>query len=237
MVERPGIFTTLRARAGELWFWPDHLARLEVGAARLRLPVPSPAQLEAEIAARVADLPDARVRITLRAAAEPLVEAAAYTEPRGPWVLRPVPASPDEDTVRLKTTARRVYEDARRAAAGVDDALLVAGGNYLECTVANVFFVGADGRLVTPAAEAPLLAGIARARVLAAAREAGLEAVEAPVDAESAAVAKECFVTNALFLVHSVARIERVGRYDDTKWARRLRNAVVQTATKTRIIP
>jgi branched-subunit amino acid aminotransferase/4-amino-4-deoxychorismate lyase len=139
--------------------------------------------------------------------------------------------------VRLKTTARGVYDDARRAAAGADDALLVApDGTYLECTIANVFLVDEEGRLRTPPATAPLLAGIAREHVLLAARSLGMDAAEGPLRPRDAARARELFVTNALFVAHPVAVIEGVARYAGGEWAGRLKDAAIRQAVEIRII-
>jgi branched-subunit amino acid aminotransferase/4-amino-4-deoxychorismate lyase len=234
---KPGIFTTLRVRDGVVCFWRDHVARLRAGAEALDLAMPPEAALREEVAAAVDTLADARVRITLRPVGDPAVAARAYAAPRRPWRLRPVAVDPDRDQVRLKTTARQLYERARREAGDADEALLTApDGAFLECTIANIFWLDRDGRLRTPPPTLPLLAGIARGRMLEAARGAGLEVVEVPVRAAEAAAARECFATNALFVAHPVAGIETVARYGGFTVARRLREAVIQAAPKTRII-
>ncbi|MHC4134340.1 MAG: aminotransferase class IV [Planctomycetota bacterium] len=236
-MNKPGLFTTLRFRAGALWFWPAHLERLRTGAAELGLRLPAEDGLRDAIVAAAGGLPDARVRVTLHPDRDPSIEAAAYAAPAAPWRLRPVAAAPCRDQVRLKTTARGVYDAARRAAGDVDDALLVGpDGSYLETTVANLFLVDRKGRLRTPPATAPLLAGIARDHVLAAARSLGIDAAEGPLRRLDAAQARECFVANALFVAHPVVDIEGVTGYASGEWANRLREAVVQRATESRII-
>jgi branched-subunit amino acid aminotransferase/4-amino-4-deoxychorismate lyase len=236
-VTKPGLFTTLRVSGGDAWFWPAHLERLRTGAAELGLVAPDEDGLQAAIAAAAGGLPDARVRVTLHPDREPSVEAAAYAPPSAPWRLRPVAAAPSREQVRLKTTARTIYDAARKAAGDLDDALLVGpDGGYLEATVANLFLVDAQGRLRTPPAAAPLLPGIARARVLAAARALGLDAGEGPLHRVDAARARECFVTNALFVAHPVGEIEGVNDYARGGWAERLREVVIQGATGNRII-
>ncbi len=237
-MSKPGLFTTLRCRNGALWFWPAHLTRLRTGAAELGLHCPDEAELRDGIAAAVGAAPDARVRITLHPGRKPSIEAAAYAPPAAPWRLRPVAAAPRREEVRLKTTARKVYDDARRAAGDAcDDALLCgADGCYLEATVANLFLVDRSGRLCTPPATAPLLAGIARGLVLAAAASLGLVAVEVPLRRPDAAEARECFVTNALFVAHPVAEIEGVGAYAGGEWAGRLREVLIQRVAGNRII-
>jgi branched-subunit amino acid aminotransferase/4-amino-4-deoxychorismate lyase len=231
-----GLFTTLRVRDGRAMFWDDHLRRLREGAAALGL-APAPADLAALVAAAVGDLADARVRVTLAAHGPPRAEARAYEDPAAPWALRPVPVSPSGDGPLLKTTDRSCYDEARAAAAGLDDALLVdASGSWLECSVANVFLRMPDGRLLTPAASLPLLPGVARAHVLAAAAELGLAPQEAVFGAGTAREAVECVVTNALFVAHPVAAVEGVARYEDAGLARGLIEVVRRRDPETRII-
>jgi branched-subunit amino acid aminotransferase/4-amino-4-deoxychorismate lyase len=227
----------VRCRDGALWFWPAHLARLRTGAAELGLRCPAEDGLVDAIAAAVGSLPDARVRVTLHPEHDPSVEAAAYAEPTAPWRLRPIAAAPKREEVRLKTTARGTYDAARRAAGDFDDALLVGpDGSYLEATVANLFLVDRRGRLRTPPATAPLLAGIARGHVLAAAGSLGIDAAEGPLGRPEAAQARECFVTNALFVAHPVVEIEGVAGYASGEWAGRLREVIIQRVAGNRII-
>jgi len=222
------VFTTARVTGGEPWFWPDHVARLRDGAAAYGLVPPDPERLLAAVRAAVAGLPDARVRVTAHADGPPSVAAAPYAPPRGPWTLAPVAlvSLPGDGPLR-KTTDRTRYDEARARAPGADDALLVApGGSFLETTVANVFLVDAAGTLLTPPAMRPLLPGIARARVLAAATALGFAAREADFGAGDAARARECFLTNALFVVQPVAAIEGIARFAAFSLARRLREAI-----------
>ena len=139
-----------------------------------------------------------------------------------PWVLQPVVVSPDEDTVRFKTDRRGVYEEASgRVKSGREPLLEDEQGRYLECTIANVFF-RVDDVLLTPPRTAPLLAGIARGRVIEAARALGILVREEAVSAERVALADACFVTNALFGVHPVSEIAGRQTFSEDGLARRL---------------
>jgi len=229
-----GVFTTLRVRDGTIWFWPDHVRRLADGAARLGLAPPSAGRLRDEVLASAAGWSDARVRVTLRGDAA-AVEASAYAPPSKPWTLRPIEVA--AGPVPFKSTERARYEDARARAGGADDALLVdARGRWLECTIANVFVLEADGAVRTPPEDGPLLRGIARGRVLAAARQLGHVVREAPVGPEIVGAAGACFVTNALFVAHPVSRIEGIRAFPPSPLVRRLRETVVQHAAESRII-
>ncbi len=219
-----GLFTTLRVVGGEILFWPEHVARLQAGGTPL-----DPEVLLGQVVAAVRGLPDARVRITVRPPHPPLIEAQAYAPPTKPWRLAPVAVSHAGDGPLLKTTDRRRYDEARKAAGSADDALLVGpDGAVLECTVANVFFLLPGGEIVTPPARG-ILPGIARGRLSA-------RAVEARLTLATVAAATACVVTNALFLAHPVASIEGVKEFDSEALARDLREAVDRTAPHLRII-
>jgi len=208
-----GIFTTIRVVEGRAWFLDDHLARLE-GRVQRR-----------EIVAAAAGVQDARMRVTLSAGQPARIEVAAYSPPVAPWIVRPVPADPPQ-TNRRKVVDRAVYRIARQAAPGADDALLhLADGRLLECTISNIF-LALDGRLATPPQSLPLLAGIARRRVMEAAAGLGLEVVEAPLTLEEAARADECFVTNALVIAHPIGEIEGQKKFGPGTLASCLREAV-----------
>jgi para-aminobenzoate synthetase/4-amino-4-deoxychorismate lyase len=212
-------FTTLRAVRGEILFLADHAARLGL----------DPGLLRELVAPAVRGLDDARVRVTLRPPKPPLVEATTYAPPTAPWRLVPVPVSHAGDAPLRKTTDRRRYDEARRSAGKADDALLVGpSGEILETTIANVFFLLPRGEIVTPPARG-ILPGIARGRVLGKAVEARLTLAEV-----RAAVA--CAVTNAVFGVHPVASLEGVANWDSTGLARDLREVVVRTEARLRII-
>lgn len=210
-----GLFTTIRVRQGVAWFMQDHLARLGAGE-----------ELAREVLAAAEGLADARVRVT-RLAGRPLrIEAEAYAPPVEPWRLAPVRVSPEGDKVRRKTVERTMYDAARAQAGGADDALLhLADGQVLECTIANVFFV-CEKALLTPPATAPLLAGIARNRVLTAAGALGLEVREADVRLDELNRMDGCFVTNALMVAHPVTAIEGLKRFEELDLARRLREVL-----------
>ncbi len=222
-LEGISVFTTMRVVAdGEVRFWDDHLGRLEEGAARFGLRPAEPAELRAAILRATDGMADARVRVRVLRDAPFEIEARPYEPPVEAWILQPVAVSPDEDTVRFKTSRREVYEEATRQIAAGRFALLTdEQGRYLECAIANLFFQRGS-RLLTPPAKAPILPGIARKRLFEAAPRAGFEVVEADCTPGIATEAEACFVTNALFGVHAVAEIVGLRAFPDSGLARRL---------------
>jgi branched-subunit amino acid aminotransferase/4-amino-4-deoxychorismate lyase len=215
-------FTTVRVEAGVPWFWEDHVARLRETALALGFPLPTPTDLFGALPRAVGGA--LRVRITLTPDGGIETDIQPYEPPTEPWTLKRVPIDPDPDIVRFKTTSRSWYDAARDRLDAEDDALLVlakgqavAGSLLLETTVANLFF-RIDGRVVTPAASAPLLPGIARARLLNGA-PAAEEAVLTDADA---GLASGCCVTNALLGAHPVGAIDGREMVESDRLARDL---------------
>ncbi|MHC4959775.1 MAG: aminotransferase class IV [Planctomycetota bacterium] len=216
-----GVFTTIRVVNGRPWFGDAHARRLGV----------DPRLLD-RVGEAAGDLADSRVRVTRVEGSGPLpwqalIEARAYVPPQEPWRLAPVRVDAPPEAVRRKTTDRGYYDAARARAGAADEALLHLGdGTLLECTIANILFV-ADGRLVTPDATLPLLAGIARGLLLDAARALGLAVEEGRPTLEDLRTADECMVSNALLIAHPVAEIAGLARFRVGETARRLRDYVV----------
>jgi para-aminobenzoate synthetase/4-amino-4-deoxychorismate lyase len=88
--------------------------------------------------------------------------------------------------------------------------LLVArDGTVRETIRGNVFALGADGVLRTPPADGSILPGVARAQLIALAREAGLDVREQSLSLTDLLGAREAFATN------SVRGVEPVRSLDD----------------------
>ena len=168
---RSGCFTTARLLSGKLIFWPAHWARLERDARRLGLAPPDRAALEADLAQVRAAMSDARVRIRWGTVGDGIsrsVEAEPYLPPSRAWTLEPLHWPSAATSGGVKSLDREGYESARaHATCRADDALLVDGsGRFLECSVANLWL--RQGALLrTPPPGEPILAGIARDRLLA----------------------------------------------------------------------
>jgi para-aminobenzoate synthetase/4-amino-4-deoxychorismate lyase len=122
-------------------------------------------------------LPPYPQRVRLRLAPDGAVTIEAELLPptprlaggrRRPWrvALAPRPVDAGDPLLFHKTTHRRLYDEARAAVPGCDDALLWnADGEVTESTVANLV-ARLDGALVTPPVSSGLLAGTFRERLL-----------------------------------------------------------------------
>jgi branched-chain amino acid aminotransferase/4-amino-4-deoxychorismate lyase len=224
-----GLFETLLADRGRLVDFAAHAERLIRGCGALGLPAPDAEALASAAAAvlREAGLEAARAAVRLSwtagsggrglerpaAPAPRLIAQAAPAPPiETPAILVSVAVRRNEHSpaARLKTLSYLDNVLARRAAraAGADEALMLnTAGEIAGGAAANLFWI-ADGRLFTPALACGVLDGTLRARVLARAAQAGVEAVEARAGRSALASAEGAFLTNSLIGLRPVAAID-----------------------------
>jgi para-aminobenzoate synthetase/4-amino-4-deoxychorismate lyase len=208
-----GVFETMLVVAGEPVELAAHLRRLRSSLDQLY-----EATLPGDAAARVADaargLPLARLRLSADA---PGVGAAPTLAVTTTAIDRAIVCPPWEHGLELRPQPVRGWRgehkwadrrllDALEAAAKPATALLVdeLDGALLETTRANLFVVSADGDVATPPTDGRVLPGIARARAIAAARQAGAEVVERPIAAADLLAAREAFATGSVRVVEPV---------------------------------
>lgn len=144
----------------------------------------------------------------------------------GARMVRTILADPGDPLLRHKTLNywRRRLEQARAAAEGADEVLCVTpGGLICEGTRSNIFLVQ-NGRLITPAADGPLLAGVMRGIVIERAREHGIPVVEEAVPMDTILGADEAFLTNAVRGILPLGRLLQVDLPAPGPLTRRLRD-------------
>ena len=113
--------------------------------------------------------------------------------------------------VDVKTTSLLPNVLAKTAAsrAGAYEAWLVDGGGMVtECSASNAWIVDREGRVVTRPPGTEILSGITRQRVIALARELGIEVEERAFSVEEALGAREVFLTSTTSFVKPVTRID-----------------------------
>lgn len=120
---------------------------------------------------------------------------------------------PDERWARpdIKSVSLLPNVMARTAAMreGAYEAWLVDDqGLVTECSASNAWIVDGQGRALTRPLGTDILAGITRQRVLALAREEGIEVVERPFTVAEAKSAREAFLTSTTSLVKAVVQID-----------------------------
>lgn len=106
----------------------------------------------------------------------------------------PLAATTDAKASALYPNVARALREAK--AAGFDNAVVLdPDGRVAEFATANLFFVAADGAVVTPAANGTFLAGITRARVMALLADVGIDVQERSVGPAELDDALEIFST------------------------------------------
>ena len=224
-----GLFETVLADHGELKHLDEHLDRMTAGCRILDLPAPEReeacrAMREALAAAGLANT-RAAVRLTLTAGAggrgldrphglSPLLVATAASAPPPPGpahlVTVEVRRNDRSPTSRLKTLAYldNVLARAEARARGVDEALMLNTHGEVACAAAANIFWLEGGRLHTPDLACGVLAGLTRARVLAAASSLGLLVVQTRTEVAALERASSAFLTNSLIGLRPVASLD-----------------------------
>lgn len=164
------LLETLRWDPGAGYFLlEEHLTRLGRSAAHFGLGL-DPERVRAALEAAVAGAPaTCRVRALVGADGRPAVEVAplagtTHASLRVGLALSPV--DPADPWLRHKTTRREVYQAALAGRPDCDEVILyTADGELTEAATANLV-LELDGRLLTPRAEAGLLPGTFRERLL-----------------------------------------------------------------------
>ncbi len=203
-------FETLRVYGGRPFLLDRHLERLSRSAAVLELPAPEGAAELARLVAAAAP-PDHVLRLYRTSAA--LVATAAALPPgldeqreRGSSLQTVDVGAPSQLLAGVKSTSYALSLAARRAAlaGGSDDALLVAGEQVLECSIANVWWRRGE-ILWTPAAGPGVLAGVTRSLVLELE-----DVVEKTTTIAEVLNADEVFTTSSIREVMPVVSIDGV---------------------------
>ena len=219
-----GLFEVFRSYAGTIFALDAHLDRLEAGAEKLQLPLPSRADMAEWLAAVAADGGDCRVRLVVTRGGDlPDIEAPSrcivawehMSEPTSGLRLLPVAApwhsgGTDWDLTGAKVISYAPNMSATRRAknAGFDDALLIARDGWMleGPTWTIAWFI--DGVLETPAMDLGILASVTRSEVLETAADIGLTVVEGRWTLDRLEAAREVV---ALSTLKEVAPVVAVG--------------------------
>lgn len=101
---------------------------------------------------------------------------------------------------------------ASRAAeeAGVDEAVFYRGDKVTECAHSNIFIIREDGAVQTAPADNMILAGVARAHMIEACGDLGIDVIESHFSREEMMRAREIIVTSSGTLCRPAAYIDGV---------------------------
>ncbi|MGH9064920.1 MAG: aminotransferase class IV [Acidimicrobiales bacterium] len=228
LVAGDGVFETVLIHDGYPFALGRHLERLARSATGIGLvPPPEPRLRTAcEAVTSASGLLHGRLRVTVTAGPGPLgsgrgagaptvVVAAAPLDPWPPAAtvaVAPWPRNERGALAGLKTTsyAENVVALADAHQRGASEAVFAnLAGNLCEGTGSNVF-VAARGRLVTPSLASGCLAGVTRALLIEALRDAGAVVAEedVPVSALARGEVPEAFLTSTTRGVQPVSTVD-----------------------------
>ncbi len=225
-----GLFETLRAYDGRPFRLEDHLERMSTAAAALDIPLPvdMPAVAEAVtelLGANGHRQGDASIRITLSRGTGPR-GLAPPEDPRPTLLIATAGYAPLPEICTAVTVGIRRNEGspqsrmkslgaldnvlaAREAAKrGAEEAILSNNIGAIACGARANLFAVIDGTLVTPPIRDGVLPGIGRRVVLEIATGWRLPCEEISLQPTDLLRAEEILLTNSLFEVRSVGRMD-----------------------------
>ncbi len=209
-----GVFDTIAAVDGRIFWLPEHIDRLIEGCQRLRITIPWVREsllLWTDSLFRINSTPTSRLRITVtRGEGEIPLYSALQCKPN--LIIFGTPLDLPNDSIyerglRLKTASySRIFPGTKNLsflasvlayleafAADVDDAIFVSqDGLVLEGATFNIFAV--NGRTISTPKD-NVLAGVTRAKVIELARSCGYTVNETSVPLAEIFSADEVFVT------------------------------------------
>ena len=214
-----GVFETLRAEEGKVFFIEAHLERMLSGLGALGIDLPDAAERAREglaaVLGRLGPEGAATLKVIVTRGAGPAGPSTLGSQSPGVIVTgspdpRERPASMRAVTSGVVRNERSVLSRVKslnyldmilaRAEAerrGAEEAIVLnTRGRVAEASAANVF-VARGGRLLTPPVEDGCLPGIVRAEIIRLARSLEVELAIASLSAEEVAFADEAFLTNS----------------------------------------
>ncbi len=216
-----GVFETMRAVGGTIPWWPGHHARLVLGAARLRIALPSAERIDAELHDWLALHPDAVVKLVItrgsggRAYAPmpdaPPVWMLAVSPPPPPprpgglvlrWCETRLARQPLLAGLKHCNRLEQIMARAEWRDPDIDEGLMLdTGGDVIAATAANLFVLR-DGRWWTPPLDQCGIAGVCRSWALRA-----FAAGERRLDVDDVETADAVVLCNAVRGILPVARL------------------------------
>ncbi|MBI2865703.1 MAG: aminotransferase class IV [Chloroflexi bacterium] len=229
-----GVFETMRLSRGRIFRLAQHLARLSRSAASIRLVLPMSEQefgaaLYGVVTAN--GLSEAVLRLTVTRGISEGRGLLPTGQTKPTVVIQPSPFVPPSSqkyqqgfqartaSVRRNETSPTAFAKTlnyvdnivarlEAASAGADEAIMLNIAGLVASGTASNLFLAKAGKLLTPSIESGVLAGITRAAILEIAAGMGIPTSEQVIDPTDLTSADECFVTNAVFGVMPVVKLD-----------------------------
>ena len=225
-----GLFETMRLAGGQIGLLDRHLLRLKEGCNRLGLEWPGEACLRAEISKTTCGHEDGVLKLLVtRGSVGRGYRPADPIEHTRIIALHPLPVFPAgnySDGVRVRVCTTRLGRNnalgglkhlgrLEQVLASLEDSqgeidegiMLDVEGNVIEGIRSNIFLVR-DGEVVTPALDYSGVAGVMRATVLDELQKRKMSFQIRPVAFDELTGADEIFLSNSIFGIWGVRKIE-----------------------------
>ncbi len=222
-----GLFETLRTYEGRPFALDEHLARVELSARTLAIPLPAHFADAARVIPRLLKrngLSDAVVRISVLAGRSTPGLPSMACESHLLITMRPVPRLLEKERARgisavtvkagsfplsaHKSTSYLRSIAALREHAGAREVMFVDdAGRVLEGATSNIFAL-AGNLITTPPADGRVLPGVTRQIVLEIAGQAGLKVRQKTLPLRIAVEADSIFVTNSVIELLPVVQLD-----------------------------
>jgi 4-amino-4-deoxychorismate lyase len=227
-----GLFETIEVNNGQPVFMERHLARLETGCHRLKIPFPDMSQLIAEtrhvcqgstqavlkiivtrgVGGRGYRQPDA-IEPTRVLSLHPYPDYPASYAEQGIVAMicsTPLGLNPLLAGIKHMNRLEQIMARAEWMDAGIQEGLMLdANARVVEGTMTNLFYVK-KGTLYTAALTQAGVAGIIRSIIIELSVQQGFNMIEHSFTQEQLLSADEIFVCNSIIGIWPVKQIERV---------------------------
>ncbi len=225
-----GVFETMAVRDGGVPHLEAHLRRLRAGLERLGIPAPAEGVLRAEVETACAEAaapavlklmvtrgpggrgyrppeaPQPRRYLSLAPWPEG-IEAGRRHGVRVRWCRTPLGHSPALAGLKHLNRLEQVLACAEWSDPDIAEGLMCdVEGWVVEGTRSNLFVVR-EGRLYTPRLDRCGVAGLMRARIMAAAQGLGVPVAETRLDRAAVLAAEELFLSNSLIGIWPVRQL------------------------------
>ncbi len=241
-----GVFRTLKVVAGDVLWWQDQYDKLAGDCAALNIPCPNRSVLEAEIRMLVSEPGVGVVKVIVtRGAGQRGYAMPAQAAPTR--IVMGFAGSGNENRdVRVRWCELRLSSQPRLAGikhlnrlenvlarsewndAGIAEGLLRDEAGSVICGTMSNLFIVEGGSLVTPELARCGVAGVARSRIIRAARHNGQAVKVERCSRERLLAAEGLFLCNSLIGVWRVAELEN-RTWPDDGWAEKLRSWLDET--------